>query len=505
MASFRFSLIKLKSMQTELVLRKVHNLTCNKAFVNGKWVTAQSGKMFDVYNPATGDVVASVPDMNVEDFQDAIKKAYDAFATWKNTTAKERSHHLRNWFNLMMQNQEELAKLMTAEQGKPVKESAGEIVYAASFFEWYSEECRRIYGEVVPAPVANKEMMFIRQPIGVAAMITPWNFPSAMITRKVGAALAAGCTCVIKPSEDTPLSALALGKLAEAAKIPPGVVNILTASSENAPAVGKLLCESPQVAGLSFTGSSDVGKLLYQQSASTVKKLSLELGGNAPFIVFDSANLDQAVSGILASKFRNSGQTCVSANRILIQEGIHDRLVRKLAEAMKKTLIVGDGFDSTTTQGPLINRQQALQVDEKVKDAVDKGARVLIGGKFHSKGDLFYEPTLITEAKGNMRICQEEIFGPVAVITRFRTEDDALALANASNAGLAGYFYSNDISQAWRVAKRLEVGMVGINDGLISCAEGAFGGVKESGIGREGSRHGIDEYTNIKYICFGNL
>lgn len=483
----------------------LHTLLCNKAYINGEWVDAQSGKTFDVYNPATGEVMGAVPDMNVEDVQDAIDKAQAAFQTWKEITAKERGQALRRWFDLMMHNQTELAKILTAEQGKPMAESMVEIAYAASFFEWYSEEARRIYGEIVPSPVKSREMMFIRQPIGVSAMITPWNFPSAMITRKVGAAIAAGCTCIVKPAEDTPFSALAIAKLAEEAKLPPGVFNVTTASNENSPVVGKHLCESSVVTALSFTGSVNVGKILYRQCASTVKRISLELGGNAPFIVFDSANVDAAVAGAMASKFRNAGQTCVSANRLFVQEGIHDRFVQKLSEAMKKSLVVGSGFDSATTQGPLINKQQVIQVNDKVQDALSKGAKLLLGGKVHPKGDLYYEPTLLTEVKGNMRVCQEEIFGPVAVVVKFRTEDEALAMANAAETGLAGYFYSNDVAQVWRVAKRLEVGMVGINDGSISCAEGAFGGVKESGIGREGSRHGIEEYTEIKYLAFGGL
>lgn len=482
-----------------------NSLIVDRAYVNGQWANAQSGKKFDVYNPASGGVLTSVPDMNVEDAHEAIRIAHDSFKQWQHTTAKERSDYLRRWYELMMENKTELAKILTAEQGKPLKEAEGEIVYAASFFEWFSEEARRISGDVVQSPWKSKQMLFLRLPIGVAAMITPWNFPSAMITRKVGAALAAGCTCIVKPAEDTPLSALALAKLAEAAKIPSGVFNIVTSSSANSSAIGKVLCESPLVAGLSFTGSVGVGKILYQQCASTVKRLALELGGNAPFIVFDSANVDVAVAGAMASKFRNAGQTCVSANRIFVQSNIHDQFVERLKEVMLKSLVVGDGFDPATTQGPLINKQQLLQVDAKVKDAITKGAKVLTGGKSHAKGDLFYEPTLITEVKGNMDLCTQEVFGPVATIIKFTTEEDALALANSATTGLAGYFFSEDISQIWRVAKQLEVGMVGVNEGSISCAEGAFGGIKESGIGREGSHYGIDEYTYVKYVCFGNL
>lgn len=417
----------------------------------------------------------------------------------------ERSNLLRKWFDAMIKNQEELAKLLTAEQGKPLAEARGEIAYSAGFLEWFSEESRRIYGEVVSGVTNTKQMVFIREPIGVAAMITPWNFPSAMITRKVGAALAAGCTCVIKPSEDTPLSALALASLAEEVGIPPGVVNIVTSNHEGSNEVGKILCESELVAGLSFTGSTRVGKLLYRQCASTVKKVSLELGGNAPFIVFDSADVDLAVAGCMASKFRNMGQTCVTSNRIIVQEGIYEKFLAKLKQTVETTLVLGDGMDKEVNQGPLINSKQFDRVVSMVNDAVDKGAELVTGGEKHPIGDLYFRPTILTELTPEMAAFKEEIFGPVISVLKFKTEEEALALANATRVGLAGYFYSNDVRQCWRVAKKIEVGMVGVNEGIISAPEAAFGGIKESGLGREGSRHGIDEYTDIKYICFGNL
>lgn len=412
---------------------------------------------------------------------------------------------LRKWFDAVVKNQEELAKLLTAEQGKPLAEARGEIAYSAGFLEWFSEESRRIYGEVVSGVTNTKQMVFIREPIGVAAMITPWNFPSAMITRKVGAALAAGCTCVIKPSEDTPLSALALASLAEEVGIPPGVVNIVTSNHEGSNEVGKILCESELVAGLSFTGSTRVGKLLYRQCASTVKKVSLELGGNAPFIVFDSADVDLAVAGCMASKFRNMGQTCVTSNRIIVQEGIYEKFMAKLKQTVETTLVLGDGMDKEVNQGPLINSKQFDRVVSMVNDAVDKGAELVTGGEKHPIGDLYFRPTILTELTPEMAAFKEEIFGPVISVLKFKTEEEALALANATRVGLAGYFYSNDVRQCWRVAKKMEVGMVGVNEGIISAPEAAFGGIKESGLGREGSRHGIDEYTDIKYICFGNL
>lgn len=476
-----------------------------KAFIHGQWVSSKDGKTFPVLNPSTGRRIAEVSDCGVADAEEAIQSAHDAFQTWGGTTTKERSGVLRKLFELQMKYSKDLARIMTEEMGKSLKEAEGEINYGASFLEWFSEEARRIYGEVIPSPVKNKLPVILRQPVGVAGIITPWNFPNAMITRKVGAALAAGCTCVIKPAEDTPLSALAFAQLAEEAKVPPGVINIITASRENTPALGKHLCESPQIGTISFTGSTAVGKLLLKQSASTVKRVSLELGGNAPTIVFDSANLEKAVPGVMASKFRNSGQTCVCTNRILVQSKIHGEFVDKLAQKIKQDLFVGDGFDPKTNVGPLINNNAVQKVERHVMDALDKGANVLLGGKRNPQGENFYEPTLITGVTRNMLVCQEETFGPVAAVVKFDTEDEAVTIANSTRAGLAGYLFSEDISQVWRVAKRLELGMVGVNEGLMSMAEAPFGGVKESGIGREGSRHGIDEYVYIKYVCFGSL
>ncbi|KAK3912783.1 Succinate-semialdehyde dehydrogenase, mitochondrial [Frankliniella fusca] len=487
-----------------LIIQRNMSLIRDKAFVNGEWVTSSKGKTFDVVNPTDGSIIGQVPDMDVEDTNAAIQSAYDAFKPWASTTAKERSNFLRKWFNLLEDNKEELARIVSIEAGKPFKESLGEVFYGNSFIEWFSEEARRIMGEIAASPAKSKEMLFVRQPIGVAALITPWNFPHAMITRKAGAALAAGCTCVIKPAEDTPLTALALAKLAHDAGIPNGVINVITSSRENAAALGKLLCESPLVRGLSFTGSTGVGKLLYQQCATGIKRVSLELGGNAPFIVFKSADLDKAVAGAMASKFRNCGQTCVSANRFLIEEPIFDDFVEKLKATMKNELKLGK--DESCNTGPLINISQLNRVDSIVQDAVKKGARVhLGGGPAKDLGERWYQPTLITDVKPDMVCYKEEIFGPVVACIKFKSEDEALKIANDTPVGLAGYFYSGDISQCWRVGKALEVGMVGINEGMISCTEAAFGGVKESGIGREGSHHGIEEYTDVKYLCFGNL
>ncbi|XP_075219695.1 succinic semialdehyde dehydrogenase isoform X2 [Lycorma delicatula] len=477
----------------------------NKAYVNGEWVSAKSGKTFNVLNPATGELIGDVPDMDLQDVQVAIKAAHDAFPSWSSITAKERGILLRKWYDLMEKNAEEIAKIVTLEAGKPLAESKGEVAYGNSFVDWFAEEARRIHGEVLQSPIKSKEMVLIKQPIGVAALITPWNFPQAMITRKAGAALAAGCTCVIKPAEDTPFTALALCDLAAQAGIPKGVINVVTSDRPNAPTVGKELCESPLIAGLSFTGSTEVGKLLYQQCASGIKRVGLELGGNAPFIVFNSADIDKAVDGAIASKFRNCGQTCVSANRFLIQDGIFDKFVEKLKERMIN-LKLGNGIQSDVNQGPLINKAQVNKVEGIVKDAVDKGATVVCGGQRATEiGEQFYQPTLLTNIKTDMLCYLEEIFGPVAVCIKFSSEDEAVTISNCTKRGLAGYFYSNDVTQVWRVAKKMEVGMVGVNEGIISSAEAAFGGIKESGIGREGSHHGIEEFVYVKYICFGNL
>lgn len=475
----------------------------DKAFVNGKWISAENGKTFMVVNPSTGESLGSVPDCGVSETEAAIKASYNAFQTWSCLPAKERSRYLRQLYDLQIKYQDSLASLITTEMGKPFREAQTEIVYGASFLEWFSEEARRIYGDIIPTASNSKQAYVIRQPVGVAAIITPWNFPNAMITRKIGAALAAGCTCIIKPAEDTPYSALALAQLAEEANFPPGVINVLTVSREQTPAVGMKLCKDSFVSTISFTGSTNVGKILLEQSASTVKRVSLELGGNAPFIVFNSANIDKAIKGVIASKFRNAGQTCICTNRIFVQDEIHDEFVKKFSIAMEKQLIVGDGFKSESTIGPLINQQAVKKVDNHVQDAIQKGALLCKGGK--KLNNNFYEPTLLTNVKENMLVCQEETFGPLAAIIRFKSEDEVVTFANATRSGLAGYFYSEDISQIWRIAKKLEVGMIGINEGAVSMAECPFGGIKESGIGREGSKYGIDEFVYLKYICLGGL
>jgi len=495
------------------LLRKSHNLNAtskcaisslirDKALINGEWVT--SADTFNVTNPANGNLISTVPDLGREDTEKAIDAAYEAFQTWKWTTAKERSNLLRKWFDLCVHHQEDLAKILTVEQGKSLAESRGEIAYGSGFLEWYSEEARRMNGETVPSPSNTKQMIFIREPVGVAAVITPWNFPNAMITRKLGAALACGCTTVVKPASETPLSALAAAALAEEAGIPKGVINVVT-TKKGRSGVGDALCHSPKVAAMSFTGSTGVGKMLYKECAGTVKKLSLELGGNAPFIVFDSADVDLAVAGCMASKFRNSGQTCISTNRILVQDGIYDKFVDALKKSVETTLVLGDGMGAGVNQGPLVNKSQFDIVSTMVEEAISKGANVVTGGSKHEMGDLFYKPTILTDVTADMECVYDEIFGPIAAIQRFTTEEEALTIANDCRVGLAGYFYSNDVRQCWRVAKKLEVGMVGINEGLISAPEAAFGGVKESGLGREGSRHGMDEYSDLKYLCFGNL
>lgn len=494
--------IQLSRMSTSTTY---NGLFHDKAFVNGAWVAAKSGATFEVTNPANGVNIATVVDGNASDMEEAIRAANDAFyGSWRDTTAKERSVVLRRWGDLMMQNQEELAKLLTAENGKPLSEAKGEIGYAASFFEWFAEEARRAYGDVIPAPIKTKRMITLRQPLGVAAMITPWNFPAAMITRKAGAAIAAGCTVVVKPAEDTPLSALALCELAQQAGLPAGVFNVVPCSRANAADVGKIMCESPMVAKISFTGSTNTGKILLRQSADTVKRVSMELGGNAPFIVFDSADVDAAVAGAMICKFRGSGQTCVCANRILVQEGVYDEFCQKLAAEVQK-LVVGDGMNADTTQGPLINVKGLEKVEQHVQDAISHGGSVLVGGKRHTLGGSFFEPTVIRDVPTDALVCSEETFGPLAPIIKFKTEAEVLAIANSTRVGLAGYFYSNDIGQIWRVAEKMEVGMVGVNEGLISSDVSPFGGVKESGLGREGSKYGMDEYQEIKYVCFGGI
>ncbi|XP_030248947.1 succinate-semialdehyde dehydrogenase, mitochondrial-like [Sparus aurata] len=472
-----------------------------QGYVDGRWVSAAS--VFPVLDPATGKEITRVADCGAAEAKQAVDAAYKAFHSWKQCTAKERSILLRKWFDLLTLHKEDLAKLITFESGKPLREAVGEITYAASFLEWFSEEARRVYGDIVPSPAKDRKILLLKQPVGVASIITPWNFPSAMITRKVGAALAAGCTVVVKPAEDTPLSALALAELAEQAGIPAGVFNVVPCSREKTPSVGEVLCTDPLVAKISFTGSTATGKVLLKMAADTVKKASMELGGHAPFIVFDSADVDKAVAGAMGSKFRNSGQTCVCSNRFLVQSGIHDRFMEKLGQAMDAELRVGHGSDPETTQGPLINARAAEKVAHQVSDAVSRGAKVLKGGK--RLDGSFMEPTLLANVSTEMLCMKEETFGPLLPVIRFNTEEEALAIANASNVGLAGYCYSQDVSQIWRVAEALEVGIVGINEGLLSTPEASFGGVKQSGLGCEGSKHGIKEYLEVKYMCFGGL
>ncbi|XP_063241041.1 succinate-semialdehyde dehydrogenase, mitochondrial-like isoform X2 [Bacillus rossius redtenbacheri] len=488
-------------------MRRAHSMTLqlkhDKAFVNHNWVAAESGRTFQVFSPSSEEVVSTVPDMDENDAAKAIQAAHKAFLTWGQTTGKERSVILRKWYELLVTNQEELVKLNSTESGKPLCEAQAEVSYGNSLIEWFSEEARRIHGQVISSPVKTKEIVLIRQPLGVVSLITPWNFPHAMITRKAGAALAAGCTCVIKPAEDTPLTALALAKLAAEAGVPPGVINVVTCDRPGAAAVGRQLCQHPLVAGISFTGSTAVGKLLYSNCAAGVKRIALELGGNAPFIVFSGADLDKAVDGAIACKFRNSGQTCISANRFLVQEDVFDEFVNKLEKKMKD-LVLGDPLSTSSRIGPLINLSQTAKVIGMVNDAIEKGAEVRLGGKLAtSLGQRFCEPTLLLKVDPSMLCYNQEIFGPVVVCVKFKTEEEALSIANSTKSGLAGYFYTNDINQAWRVAKALSTGMVGINEGLISTAEAAFGGIKESGFGREGCHHGIDEFSYVKYLCFG--
>ncbi len=474
----------------------------DRCFVNNEWIDAQSGARFSVTNPATGEELAAVADCDRSDARRAIEAAASALPGWRAKTGKERSAILRKWYGLMMAAQEDLAQLMTAEQGKPLTESRGEIVYAASFIEWFAEEAKRIYGDVIPAPVAGKQILVLKEPIGVVAAITPWNFPAAMITRKVAPALAAGCTVVIKPSEETPLSALALAELSSRAGFPPGVINIVTTTKANE--IGLELTQNPLVRKFSFTGSTPVGKKLMAQCSSTVKKVSLELGGNAPFIVFDDADLDAAADGAIVSKYRNMGQTCVCANRILVQDKVHDAFVEKLKTRVSK-LRLGNGAEEGVAQGPLINDRAIEKVNRLVADATAKGAKVLQGGKLANLGRTFYEPSVIVGVTPDMAMAKEEIFGPVAAIYRFSNEVDAVRMANDTEFGLAAYFYARDVGRIMRVAAALEYGIVGINDGLISTEVAPFGGVKESGIGREGSKYGIEDFVEVKYLSLGGL
>jgi succinate-semialdehyde dehydrogenase/glutarate-semialdehyde dehydrogenase len=474
------------------------------AYVDGAWTAAGSGARFAVRNPATGETLAEVADLDAADARAAIEAAAAALPAWSALTAKARAVILRRWFDLIMAAQEDLARLMTAEQGKPLAETRGEVAYGASFIEWFAEEGKRVYGDVIPTHAAGKRILVFKQPVGVVTSITPWNFPNAMITRKAAPALAAGCPVVVKPAEQTPLSALALAELASRAGFPPGVFNVLPADAEQSIAIGRLLCDSPVVRKLSFTGSSAVGRILMEQSAPTLKKLSLELGGNAPFIVFEDADVDAAVEGALASKFRNAGQTCICANRFFVAAAIHDEFVEKLALAAGQ-LKVGSGFESGVQQGPLIDDAALAKVEAQVADALAKGARLLTGGRRHALGGTFFEPTVLADIGREMLVAREETFGPVAPVTRFEREADALAWANGVDAGLAAYFYTRDLGRALRVAEGLECGMVGINTGAISTEVAPFGGIKQSGYGREGSRHGIDEYLVLKYVCIAGL
>ena len=472
-----------------------------QCYVNGVWIDARSGEALEVDNPATREVIGTVPAFGREETRAAIEAADAAWSGWRSRPAKERAGPMRRWFELMLAHQEDLAVLMTTEQGKPLAESRGEIAYAASFVEWFAEEAKRVYGDVINHPQPGKRIVVLKQPIGVVASITPWNFPAAMITRKCAPALAAGCPVVIRPASQTPFSALALAELADRAGIPPGVVNVITGPSGP---MGAELTSSSTVRKLSFTGSTEVGKLLMSQCAATVKKVSLELGGNAPFIVFDDADLDAAVAGAMASKYRNAGQTCVCANRVLVQDGVYEAFAAKMAEAVAG-LRVGNGLEEGTEQGPLIDMRAVEKVEEHIADAVGKGATIAVGGGRHPLGGSFFQPTLLTGVTPAMAVAREETFGPLAPLFRFSTEDEAVRMANDTEFGLAAYFYSRDIGRVWRVSEGLEYGIVGVNEGIISNEVAPFGGVKESGIGREGSKYGMDDFVEIKYLCLGGI
>ncbi len=471
-------------------------------YINGIWTAGGATKTFDVINPATGEVLATLPDMGAAETTAAIDAAYIAQVAWAARPAKERAVLLRRWFDLMIANADELAAILTAEMGKPLPEAKGEILYAASYVEWYAEEAKRIYGETIPAPSDDKRMIVIKQPVGVVGTITPWNFPAAMIARKIAPALAVGCTVVSKPAEQTPLMAIALAVLAEEAGIPAGVLNIIVGI--DGPAIGRELCGNAKVRKISFTGSTEVGRILMRQCSDQIKKVSLELGGNAPFIVFDDADLDAAIEGALASKYRNAGQTCVCANRIYVQSSVYDAFAAKLAAKVSE-LSVGDGFKPGVTIGPLIDEQGVAKAEDHVQDAVSKGARVLLGGKRIEGAGTFFAPTILTGIDRTMKVAREETFGPVAPLFRFETVEDVIAQANDTEFGLAAYFFAGDLKKVWRVAEALEYGMVGINTGLMSSETAPFGGIKQSGLGREGSRHGADDYLEMKYLCIGNL
>ncbi|MFS2092975.1 NADP-dependent succinate-semialdehyde dehydrogenase [Pseudomonas sp. Pseusp11] len=470
-----------------------------QAYIDGVWVDADNGQTLKVNNPATGEIIGIVPKMGATETRRAIEAADRALPAWRALTAKERANKLRKWFDLMMANQEDLARLMTLEQGKPLTESRGEIAYAASFLEWFGEEAKRVYGDMIPGHQVDKRLMVLKQPIGVTAAITPWNFPSAMITRKAGPALAAGCTMVLKPASQTPYSALALAELAERAGIPKGVFSVVTGSAGE---VGSELTGNPLVRKLTFTGSTEIGRQLMVECAKDIKKVSLELGGNAPFIVFDDADLDAAVEGALVSKYRNNGQTCVCANRLYIQDGVYDAFVEKLTAAVA-TLNIGNGLENGITTGPLIDTKAMAKVQEHIEDAVSKGARVVAGGKPHALGGTFFEPTVLVDVPCNAAVAKEETFGPLAPLFRFKDEADVIAMANDTEFGLASYFYARDLSRVFRVGEALEYGIVGINTGIISNEVAPFGGIKASGLGREGSKYGIEDYLEIKYLCIG--
>ena len=483
-------------------LLKDKNLLKGDAFIGGKWVKAKSGKLFPVSNPATGELIAQTPNLDVADAEHAIACAESAFLLWRAKTGKERAAVLRKWFDLITEHTEDLAIIMSLEQGKPLAEAKGEIHYGSSFIEWFAEEAKRVTGAIPSTTWEDKRLMVLKQPIGVCVAITPWNFPSAMITRKVSPAIAAGCSIIIKPAEQTPLSALALAELASRAGIPDGVINILTADAHNSIGIGKALCDSQVVKHLSFTGSTEVGKLLMMQCAPTVKKVALELGGHAPFIVFEDADIDSAVAGAMFAKYRNAGQACVAANRFYVHKKVHDEFVEKFAAA-SKAIKVGYGLEPGVTQGPLIDEQALAKVQRHIADALEKGAKLITGGKLSEMGGTFFEPTVIANANNSMTIAYEETFGPVAPVIPFESDDEVVRLANHSQFGLASYFYSRDIGRIWRVAEALEFGMVGVNTGLFSNEVGPFGGVKQSGLGREGSSWGIDEYLEMKYVCVG--
>ena len=490
--------IALKSMRVQLDDPRLLRQQC---YVGGSWIDADSKQTITVTDPATGETVGTVPNLGVEEVRRAVAAAEAPLPAWRAKTAKERAAVLRRWFELIMDAQDDLAILMTREQGKPLAESKGEVAYGASFIEWFAEEAKRVYGDVIPQTVGSRRILVLKQPVGVCAAITPWNFPIAMITRKAAPALAAGCTMVVKPASATPFSALAMAELAERAGLPKGVLNVVTGSAGT---IGTELRTNKTVRKVSFTGSTAVGKILLKQCADTVKRVSMELGGHAPFIVFDDADIDKAVEGAIACKFRNAGQTCVCTNRIYVQAGVFDAFAQKYSAAVGK-LKVGAGLDAGTTVGPLIDQAAVDKVEEHVKDALAKGAKVVTGGKRHAKGGLFYEPTVLAPCDATMKLAHEETFGPVAPLFRFETEAEAIRLANDSDVGLAGYFYARDLARVFRVAEALEVGLVGVNDGVISVEVAPFGGVKESGMGREGSKYGIEEYLEVKYVSLGGI